>query len=133
MNDLFGFDDIQLGDEEKKYSKKVDAPTYTPREGRGSLLDCYDPQKFLRLCRMIEESNVTNDEKNFLKLAAARFIQFNYEAIADHYAIVGDETKALMEKLALVIIDFDKAIDEGFVQLNDKMRIIYEQERKNRA
>ena len=39
MNDLFGFDDIKLGDEEKKYSKKVDAPTYTPREGRGSLLD----------------------------------------------------------------------------------------------
>ena len=82
---------------------------------------------------MIEESNVTNDEKNFLKLAASRFIQFNYEAIADHYAIADDETKALMEKLALVIIDFDKAIDEGFVQLNDKMRIIYEQERKNRA
>ena len=63
----------------------------------------------------------------------SRFIQFNYESIADHYAIADDETKALMEKLALVIIDFDKAIDEGFVQLNDKMRIIYEQERKNRA
>jgi hypothetical protein len=35
-----------------------------------------------------------------------------------------------MEKLALVIIDFDKAIDEGFVQLNERMKKIYEQERE---
>ena len=133
MNDLFGFDDIQLGEEEKKYSKKVDSPTYSPREGRGDLKDCYDPQKYLRLCRMIDESNVTNEEKSFLRLAASRFIQFNYEAIADHYAIASEDVRGLMEKLALVIIDFDKAIEEGFVQLNDKMRIIYEQERKNRA
>ena len=111
----------------------MDIPTYSPREGRGGIYDCYDPQKFYRLCRMVDESNVSEDEKKFLKLAASRFIEFNYESIADHYAMQDEETKSLMEKLALVIIDFDKAIEEGFVQLNDKMKIIYEQERNNRT
>jgi hypothetical protein len=135
MEDLFGFDDIKLGDEEKKYSKKVDIPTYMPREGRGGLHDCYDPQKYFRLIHRIDKlgDGVSQEEKKFLKLSAGRFIEFNYEAIADHYAKANNEAKGLMEKLALVIIDFDKAIQEGFVQLNDKMKIIYEQERKNRT
>ena len=33
-----------------------------------------------------------------------------------------------MEKLALVIIDFDRAIEDGFITLNKKMRELYEQE-----
>lgn len=36
-----------------------------------------------------------------------------------------------MERSALVIIDFDKAIELGFVQLNDKMKKLYEQELDN--
>jgi len=73
-------------------------------------------------------SGVSDEEKKFLKLAASRFIEFNYESIADYYASANKEMQELMEKLALVIIDFDKAIEEGFVQLNDKMRKLYELE-----
>ena len=36
-----------------------------------------------------------------------------------------------MERSALVIIDFDKAIELGFVQLNEKMKRLYEQEMDN--
>lgn len=61
-------------------------------------------------------------------MAASRFIEFNYESIADYYANASNEMQELMEKLALVIIDFDKAIEEGFVQLNDKMKMLYEKE-----
>jgi hypothetical protein len=31
-----------------------------------------------------------------------------------------------MEKLGLVIIDFDDAIENGFVELNNEMRSLYE-------
>lgn len=68
----------------------------------------------------------------FLKLAASRHIVFNYENIADYYAIATKEMQELMEKSALVIIDFDKALEEGFVVLNDKMRKLYEQELRER-
>lgn len=99
--------------------------------GGGNLYDCYDHQKYLRLCRMIDNSSgVSDEEKKFLKLAATRFIEFNYESIADYYASASKEMQGLMEKLALVIIDFDKAIEEGFVQLNERMKKIYEQERE---
>lgn len=80
------------------------------------------------MIRRIDDSSVSEEEKTFLKFAATRFIEFNYESIADYYANANKEMQELMEKLALVIIDFDKAIEEGFVQLNDKMRRLYEQE-----
>lgn len=50
---------------------------------------------------------------------------FNYELIADYYAHSNKEVQALMEALALVIIDFDKAIELGFVQLSDDIRTQY--------
>lgn len=128
MKDLFGYEKIELSEDEKKYSKKIQTPIYTPKNVETSVFDCYDQQKYLRLIRRIDSSNVSEEEKKFLRLAASRFVVFNYENIADYYARAGKEMQELMEKLALVIIDFDKAIEEGFVQINDKMRKLYEQE-----
>lgn len=125
--DLFGFEKIELKDEEKKYSRKVQTPIYTPRGG-GNLYACYDDQKYIRLLNLIDKSNVSVQEKKFLVRAASRFIEFNYESIADYYASASKEMQGLMEKLALVIIDFDKAIEEGFISLNNKMKMLYEQE-----
>lgn len=78
--------------------------------------------------RKIEASNVKEEEKMFLRLAASRHIVFNYENIADYYAIADKEMQELMEDSALVIIDFNKALEKGFVVLNDKMRKLYELE-----
>lgn len=129
QQDLFGFGNIEIDESQKKYSHKIDTPIYTPRvNGGGNLYACYDPQKYQRLLYRIDKSNVTSEEKKFLKMAASRFIEFNYESIADYYANASNEMQELMEKLALVIIDFDKAIEEGFVQLNDKMKMLYEKE-----
>lgn len=130
MQDLFGFKpEIQeKGDGGNSYSKKVSTPIYKPSGRPVSLYECYDHQKYLRMVRRIENSNVSNEEKDFLKFAAARHIVFQFERIADYYASASKEMQELMEKSALVIIDFDKAIEEGFVQLNDNMRRLYEQE-----
>ena len=129
QQDLFGFEPIELSESEKKYSHKINTPIYEPRKSAiPNLYACYDPQRYLRLLRRIEQSNVTDAEKKFLALAATRFVEFNYESIADYYASSSMEMQSLMEKLALVIIDFDKAIENGFVQLNDNMKRLYEQE-----
>ena len=133
MQDLFGFDDVQLKDEDKKYSLRVRTPVYEPSGRPTHVLECYDPQKTKRLIRRIENSNVTQEEKEFLKYAAMRHVVFNYERIADYYASASKEMQELMEQSALVIIDFDKAIEQGFIQLNDKMRKLYEQEIGDKA
>ena len=67
-------------------------------------------------------------EKIFLKLAAARHIIFNYENIADYYCNASKEMQELMEKSALVIIDFESAIEGGFLQLNEETKQLYAQE-----
>lgn len=127
---LFGADEIQETkiEDDGKYSKKVTTPIYTPSGRPTSIYECFDHQKYLRMVRRIENSNVSEEEKKFLKLAATRHIVFNYERIADYYASASKEMQELMEQSALVIIDFDRAIELGFVQLNEKMRRLYEQE-----
>lgn len=115
------------GDE--KYSMKVQSPVYQPRiGGANSVYQCFDYATYQRLMRRIEASNVSEDEKMFLKYAATRHIVFNYENIADYYAIASKEMQELMEDSALVIIDFNKALEKGFVVLNDKMRKLYDLE-----
>lgn len=129
QKDLFGYTPItEEGANDSKYSKKVSTPIYTPSGRPVSIYECYDHQKYLRMVRRIDNSNVSEEEKKFLRLAATRHIVFNFERIADYYASASKEMQELMEKSALVIIDFDKAIEEGFVQLNDNMRRLYEQE-----
>lgn len=129
--DLFGYSPIELSDDDKKYSLKVKTPIYKPSGKNVSIYECYDKEKYQRMIYRIEKANISKEEKDFLKLAATRHIVFNYERIADYYASASKEVQELMEASALVIIDFDKAIEQGFVQLNDKMRRLYEQERDN--
>ena len=53
--------------------------------------------------------------------AARRHTIFNYAKIADYYASATPEMQRLMEESALVIIDFDNAIANGYVKLNKRM------------
>ena len=42
-------------------------------------------------------------------------MEFNYEKIANYYAHATPDIQKLMEDSALVIIDYDKAIERGFL------------------
>ena len=60
-----------------------------------------------------------------MRLAAARHLAFSYKRIADYYAGASAEMQKLMEQSALVIIDVDDAIKNGYAQLQshiDQMR-----------
>jgi hypothetical protein len=60
--------------------------------------------------------------------AARRHNVFNYEKIADYYAHSSKEMQELMERSGLVIIDFEKAIQNGYVKLCDEIRKQYLEE-----
>jgi hypothetical protein len=114
--------------EEKKYSAKIEAPIYEPTGPKPHLLTIYDDSKTRRLCAEIEASAVPQDVKTFLKIAAQRHTVFNYELIAEYYAHAEPETQRLIENSALVIIDFDKAVEDGFVRLCDEIRTQFMEE-----
>lgn len=100
------------------YTKKVNVPQYLPSDTKPNLASLYDYTFYAKLLAEINKSNVTEEEKQFLRLAASRHIVFNYSKIADYYAHAGEEMQSLMEHSALVLIDVDDAIANGYVQLS---------------
>lgn len=121
---LFGAE-LELDQEESKYSSKIEAPVYEPKNKKPHLMELVDISKSNSLIREVLASSIPQDEKEFLIEAAKRHSVFNYEKIADYYAHASPETQALMEKSALVIIDFGKAIQNGYVRLCDEIRSQY--------
>lgn len=110
---------------EQKYSTKIEAPIYEPKNSKPHLLELLDKSKTHRLINEIEKSNLSFDEKSFLVDAARRHNVFNYEKIADYYAHATPIMQNLMERSGLVIIDFEKAIQLGYVKLCDEIKTQY--------
>jgi hypothetical protein len=125
QTNLFG---REVQQEENKYSLKIQTPIYEPRNAKPHLLELCDKTKTSRLMKEIDASSVSNEEKMFLIDASRRHNVFNYEKIAEYYAHSNKEMQELMEKSALVIIDFEKAIQLNYVKLCDEIRNQYLQE-----
>ena len=107
---------------EQKYSTKIEAPIYEPKHPKPHPLTLCDQTKTKALIREIDESILPEDEKAFLRAAAWRHAVFHYERIADYYAHATPEMQRLMEKSALVIIDFEAAIEQGFVKVCEDIK-----------
>ena len=69
--------------------------------------------------------HIPQEDKDFLKMGAVRHLVFNYENIADYYANSPKEVQRLMEKSALVVIDFEQAITQGYVKLCESIKRQY--------
>lgn len=122
---LFQVDEVVT---DEKYTSKIKAPIYEPKHQKPHILELYNTSKTHRLIAKINQSNVTDEEKKFLIEAAKRHTIFHYENIADYYAHSTSEMQALMEESALVIIDFEKAIENGFVRLCEAIEKQYLEE-----
>lgn len=118
-------------DSNNKYTKKIAIPQYVPSEVAPTLNELCNLSKYSELLRDIKSSNVTEEEKEFLIRAATRHIVFNYAKIADYYAHATPEMQKLMEKSALVIIDYEDAIANGYVKLSSTIKSIIEETNKN--
>lgn len=106
------------------YSKKVTPPQYLPSAVAPDITDLCMTTKYGELKRDILASNVSDEEKDFLLKAATRHIVFNYAKIADYYAHATPEMQRLMEQSALVIIDFNDAIANGYVNFSTLIKDI---------
>lgn len=115
--------------EDDNYTRKIEAPTYTPSDEQPEIPKLYDDTKTAKLLQEIEEADgVTDAERAFLRVAAQRHTVINFHEVANYYAHAGAECQRLMENSALVIIDFDRAIELGFVKLTDQIAALARQE-----
>lgn len=111
---------------DNRYSTKVGIPQYLPKEECPDIHSLCSIKKYKELVDEIESADITKEQKEFLKLAATRHIVFDYATIADYYAHQPGTVQKLMEKSALVIIDINDAIANGFVKLSKNIeKIMY--------
>lgn len=113
--DLNNPDDIDLT---SQYTKKITTPIYEIKGDKPSLAELYQTAHADHLLNEIEASNQPEEIKVFLRHAAARHVRFNYENIAEYYAHASPDLKALMEQSALVIVDYNAAIENGYITLS---------------
>ena len=122
-----GFDELiaefaaKGAESEFEYSSKIEAPQYNITGDNPELEELYDTEKADALAKEIDESDVPKKVKAFLKVAAMRHVVFNFRNIAEYYAHADAKVQRLMEKSALVIIDFEDAIRNGFVVVSERM------------
>lgn len=109
------------GPEENPYTAEVKIPQYDVAGDEPLIEELYDSRKEDDLISEIEESSVSDKEKEFLKAAAHRHCVFDYRNIAEYYASASQEMQRLMERSALVIIDYDDAIANGYTELSKKI------------
>ena len=134
---LAGFSDDDLkelkiggagGDGDETYTRKIEAPIYTPQGDKPDIKDLFNDEVTAKLISEIDGADVPDDVKAFLRRAAERHTVFNFRLIADFYAHSDEKVQGLMERSALVIIDFDQAIENGFVQMSKGMLALVESE-----
>lgn len=109
------------------YTDKIKAPIYEPKEEEPpEIKTMINPEKAKSLMAEIKAADIKDKElKNFLIAAAQRHVVFSYDKIAEYYSHAEPEIQDLMEKSALVIIDFNKAIENGFVKLTGSLAEAY--------
>jgi ParB-like chromosome segregation protein Spo0J len=131
----FGFDltvdDVFEGgssEEEEKYSKDIKVPQYEITGEKPAIEDLLKIDKAKGLIEEIENADISEEEKNFLKAAATRHFVFNFRNVAEYYAHANPTIQDLMEKSALVIIDYSDSIRYGYTQLNNELLEMMEED-----
>ena len=115
-----------LADAINGYTNKIKSPIYEPKGDRPEVAELVDIDKAMHLVSRIDEADIDEKVKVFLRHAAMRHAVFDYGAIAEFYAHASADIQALMEDSALVIIDFNKAIEDGFVKLSHGLAEAFE-------
>jgi hypothetical protein len=138
--DLLGFDVPELdslldeladnndASKDNPYTTKVSSPVYQPTGDKPSESELYDFEKAQSLIDQINYAELPLEIKKFLTLAAYRHVRFDFSKIAEYYCHAPKEVQELMEDSALVIIDFNKALELGYVKLNEELSEIYSSE-----
>lgn len=105
------------------YSRKLASPVYKPQGKNPKLTELFDKTKTDELKRAVMKApGLKDDVRQFLLSAAERQTIFKYDTIAEYYAHAPKVVQRLMEDCALVIVDHDKAIENGYLKLSEQIK-----------
>ena len=122
--------DSDKEESENPYTDKVTVPPYEITGPKPPMSEIYDETKCRKLLADIDSADLPEVEKNFLRAAAYRHVVFNFQEIANYYAHSDTDTQQLMEDSALVIVDLDKAIQNGWTRLGHALDAAYTEEKE---
>jgi ParB-like chromosome segregation protein Spo0J len=103
------------------YTRKIKAPLYEPKGKRPAVSELIDRTKTQALLAEINAAKLPEEVATFLRVAAERHTAFNFAAIAEWYCHAEPDVQRLMENSALVIIDFNRALENGFVKMTERL------------
>jgi hypothetical protein len=106
---------------DETYTAKIVAPIYEPKGECPKVSDLFDHSKTTTLIKGIKAAKLPAETEAFLLLAAERHTSFHFRNIAEFYCHATPEVQDLMERSGLIIIDFDKAIEYGFVHMTERL------------
>ena len=125
-----GIDNDRDGD--STYERKVEVPVYEPVGDEPPAVESlFDRSKADELVAEISKADLPDDVRLFLLDAAERHVQFNFQRIADFYAHATPDVQELMENSALVVVDFNKAIERGFTRLSEDVEAAFREDYPN--
>ena len=101
------------------YTQTVDIPIYYPTGPQPAIEELTDRSTADELIGQIRQAELPPAIERFLLDAAERHVAFNFERIANYYAHSSPDIQSLMERSALVIVDYNQAIANGFVRLKE--------------
>ena len=125
-----GSDDSDGETSENPYTDKVEVPPYAKIGDKPELSQCYDEAYCVKLLGAIDASELPESDKHFLRAAAYRHVVFNFQEIANYYAHSEANVQQLMEDSALVIVDLDAAIRNGWTRLGQSLDAAYADEKE---
>jgi hypothetical protein len=131
-DDAEGSDDhsVEGDDDDSPYTDKVEVPPYAKIGDKPDLSQCYDDEYCNKLLSAIDDSDLPENEKHFLRAAAYRHVVFNFQEIANYYAHSEADVQSLMEDSALVIVDLGSAIKNGWTRLSQSLDAVYADEKE---
>ena len=116
LEELFADAETQEETETAKLSDLVFTGMYYEPEEEPylKLEQCVDREKFDAKIKVIEESGLSDKQKEVMKLFAYRFLKINFEGVANYYAFnASEEEKRVIERLRMVLVDGGV---EGFIE-----------------
>jgi len=135
LDDLDGYAATDEADEDigNLYTTKIGTPVYEIVGDQPAISDLFMRDKERELLEEIKSADIPKDVKQFLTVAASRHIVYDFRKIAEFYPHQTPDVQRLMERSALVIIDFDDAIKNGFVKLSTRLDALVREAREHHA
>lgn len=122
-----------------KYSNYVNGiPTFEPNDENTTLADCVNVDKYVELLNEVESAyksgKISQDEYRFLKLAASRWLKFNYANVAQYFCKKASPAmQELLQRSVMVLLDIDDAFKNEAIRAKSYVSSLQKEFIKNRT